>query len=545
VTNRLALTMFGAASTATALLGTLVPGVAAHADETSFRLVSDFLNTSDPFAIACNDPSRAFVGTCLYTSSDTGNPADMTNGNPYPMVNTLLFTLPQGEDPSVQSNWTYQGVVFSENQITLPVGFVPQNSNHLWAPTVAFNREFGGWVLYVPDVSNDSPWGQSHTSEIAVAESSSPFGPFTYMGTAISPGPGLYASDPAVLRATDGSQWMAYADGDFSTCGGISMGQLDPTMLGFSSVPQPVEIVGIDALGNCGGTGRPYLEGPQIYDTRVSFPGTDVPGPFLMVVAAKPDHIPTECGFPQPNSANEVLAYATSVSPQGPYQYQGLLMCGSATEWTNQGSLLMMPDRTARNRLVLFYHDGPSANPSPDRKVHAECLFYGSGQISMVTRSQDWTNLGFSSPTFSSCMANPNGADDSAVGLTFESAFGGTANPPHNYVTAENNGTAPLVDNRFGIGPWEIFHLNLANSGESVDIQSTTNNQWVVPQFDGHLIASSNFPSGQFATGIWSGRGCTSLTTASGAAVKLDPANPNLLIAQGSPGGTLTCILHM
>jgi hypothetical protein len=306
-------------------------------------------------------------------------------------------------------------------------------------------------------------------------------------------------------------------------------------------------------LGNCGETGRPYLEGPQIYQTS-SFGVADIPGPYLLVVAAKPDNPPAECtGYPQPDKPNEVLAYATATSPQGPYTYQGILMCGSSTEWTNQGSLLMMPDQTGTNRLVLFYHDGPDRNMvgSPERKVHAECLFYGSGNIAMVTRSESWTDLGFSSPTFSSCMANANYSDDSTVGLMFSGAWGPFA-PPQHYVTAENQGASDLVFNRPTIGPWERFHLNVVSSGQSnenVDIQSLANGEWVTTQIDGHLLANSvTLPSSpQFSTdgSIWNGRGCTHLVAyANNGALGLD--NSGLVLAQGSVGSTpVICTLHM
>jgi hypothetical protein len=270
-----------------------------------------------------------------------------------------------------------------------------------------------------------------------------------------------------------------------------------------------------------------------------------------MVVAAKPDNTPTECtGIPQPNQPNEVLAYATANSPQGPYTYQGLLMCGSATEWTNQGSLLLMPDRTGNLRLVLFYHDGPSRQQfgSPDRKVHAECLFYGAGNIGLATRSQDWTNLGFSSPTFSSCMANANLADNE-VGLTFESTRGGVLAPPHQYVTAENAGNADLVYNRFAIGPWELFREKLTNNGPnnpgSLDLESMANNKWVVTTLDGHLLASAEFQTSQFNDGSFTGRGCATLTV-NNAGVTTDGSSANLLVVGGSPqSAPLVCIMHM
>lgn len=533
--NRSALTLFGAI---TAALISPVPSASAYADETAFHLVSDTINTSDPFAIACSDPASGFVGTCLYTSSDIGQASAGTNGNPYPMSQTRLFTLPQGADPSVQSNWQNRGVVFSENQLP----FVPANSNHLWAPTVAYSAVFGEWILYVPDVTIDTPAGQSTSSTIAIASSSSPFGPFQFSGLTINvPG---YASDPAVLQATDGSQWMAYANGDFSNCGGISIAGLSGNMVDTTVTPQQVQIFGIGALGDCGGLGRPYLEGPQIYDTR-SWNNPDIPGPYLMIVAAKPDHTPTECGgIPQPNSQNEVIAWATASQPQGPYTYDGLLMCGSSTEWTNQASLLMMPDKTGVNRLVMFYHDGPGGQPN--RKVHAECLFYGGG-LGMATRSESWTDIGFSSPTFSSCMKNVNDVDDTTMALTIAGLS------PQRYVTAENAGAGNLVFNRYAIGPWELFHLNTYNNNQDFGLQSMTNGLWVQAMSSGYLKANSplelpsrNNPGTAFVStnGPWAGRGCTQFKSlSSGENVQLDSTATSLFdLGTGAP---YFCVMHL
>jgi hypothetical protein len=548
--RRLALAVFGVAATATTILTSLVPATVARADETADRLVSDFINTSDPYAIACSDPASGFVGTCLYTSSDVGTPVSSSNGNPYPMAQTRLFTLPQGADPSVQSHWTSRGVVFDESQITIPNGgFVPPGADHLWAPTVT-QDQYGDWLMYVPDVADDTPAGQDTSSEVAIAMASSPFGPFVYTGDQVPIS--TYASDPDVFQTADGGQFMAYADGDFNNCGGVSMVGLSTDMVDITTSPQQVQIEGIGLLGNCQGKGRPYLEGPQIYDTRF-WGNPEITGPYLMVVAAKPDHVPTECaGIPEPNTNNEVLAYATATDPAGPYVYQGILMCGSKTEWTDQGSLLPMPDKTGTYRLVMFYHDGPAGQPN--RMVHAECLYYGpSDMIGLATRSQDWTNIGFSTPTFSSCMANSNHVNDSTVALTLIGRDFITN--PRKYVTAESGGGADLVYNRYAIGNWEQFHIAMYNNNQSFGFQSRANGRWVSTLTDGHLLANAanEMPTqGNPATGFnvlpgtsWSGIGscATFFSATTNDRVGLDV--PGLLYAFPPVGSLSFCPLHL
>ena len=127
-----------------------------------------------------------------------------------------------------------------------------------------------------------------------------------------------------------------------------------------------------------------------------------MPGPFLLVFAAKPTSTPSGCAanLGQPNSANEVIAYATATSVTGPYTYKGILMCGSSTEWTNQATL--MPLRTLFGNdtaIAMYYHDGPAGNHN--RKVHAQCLPFGGGNFVATMRPVTAAQQ----PSFSSCMA--------------------------------------------------------------------------------------------------------------------------------------------
>lgn len=63
------------------------------------------------------------------------------------------------------------------------------------------------------------------------------------------------------------------------------------------------QINGVGVLGNCGGTGRPYLEGLSLHGFPFATGLTGVPGLYTLVFAAKPDHVPTECvNYGQPNT---------------------------------------------------------------------------------------------------------------------------------------------------------------------------------------------------------------------------------------------------
>jgi hypothetical protein len=139
---------------------------------------------------------------------------------------------------------------------------------------------------------------------------------------------------------------------------------------------QLISINGVNALGTagstCGATGQPYLEGPSLY--RTDSWGTGVPGPYLLEFAAKPTSRPSACAanLGEPNTANEVIAYATAQSPTGPYTYKGILMCGSSSEWTDQATLmpLQLTDfwGNTHQAIAMYYHDGPGGNEVLDSK---------------------------------------------------------------------------------------------------------------------------------------------------------------------------------
>jgi hypothetical protein len=352
-------------------------------------------NASDPDMVQCS--FQGVNGYCMYTSQDLNQ-----SGN-YPMSNTLGFFSTDGY------SWTAEGTVLSE-QAYIDQGWVPANAKHLWAPD-AYQGVDGNWYLFVPDVTDVN---QQHSSSfIGVSRSTNgPFGPFTPIARITNPMTdpahnnqawnGGYASDPDVLSVPvrGGGRWMVFANGDTSStnCGTLSIAALDDSMTSISN-SQLITINGASALGTCGSTGQPYEEGASLYYSAQW--GPEVPGPFLLVFAAKPTSTPSGCAanLGQPNSANEVIAYATASSVTGPYTYKGILMCGSSTEWTNQATL--MPLRTLFGNdtaIAMYYHDGPAGNHN--RKVHAQCLPFGGGNFVATMRPVTAAQQ----PSFSSCM---------------------------------------------------------------------------------------------------------------------------------------------
>ena len=461
-------------------------GPAASADTTGGYLVSNTQNASDPDVVPCN--SDLGQGMCLYSSTDMSSGA--LPGNGYPMSQTHAFFLPSGADPSVQGNWQDKGVVFGEDQITTnkPGGLVPSGANHLWAPDVSFAGD-GQFTLLVPDVTDTSVVGMHTKSEIFVAKAANPYGAkFAYTGAALNIN--HYASDPNVIQTMDGSRHLVYANGDGDTCGDLNYAELDPTETGVSgdrhldfATNTPGAAAMRADLGTCrysgtdksaahpknGDAGHAYLEGPTIYWTPQLGGMPGLPGPFILEFAAKPDHVPAQCAaFGQPNTANEVIAYATANDVGGPYDYQGILMCGSPStnndrgEWTNQASLAKVTDITGSPRLALVYHDGPNLPGSfHARKAHAECLYYGNGHFAMVTRNN---NNNFQSK----CI-------DYGVGLDGRVALRSQATGK---IVSSNNGTSSMFADRSAVGPWEKLVL-LDEGGGFLNIRADVNDKYV------------------------------------------------------------------
>ncbi len=426
-------------------------------------------NASDPDVEPCTYNGQ--TGYCLYASHDRNEaPIDCdSNGNNcqnyYPMTETLGYFSTDGR------SWTAEG---NRNNVTAGIfnesayvskGWTPSGAKHLWAPNV--ENVGGTYYLLDPDVSS---LADEHTSSfIGVSTSSSPFGPFTPQSR-ISGDPsvhGGYASDPDLVKGGDGREYLVYANGDVSNCGGLSIGYVNsPNFTGFhTGWPQTLTINGVGVLGNCGGTGHPYMEGPSLYYTP-NWEMAHVPGPYLLEFAAKPDSTPAGCnGHGEPSTSNSVIAYATANSPGGPYTYQGILMCGSSTEWTDQASIIPMADQYGAKELVLVYHDGPAPSTGRNRTVHAEALMYGGGKLAGALRS------GGSSYSQGGAYQNLLARDTGVFALMSEDS----SPVPDQVVTTNLSAGAVLSAGRIAVGPWEGFSLPIPYIGE-YDIDTLIDN---------------------------------------------------------------------
>jgi hypothetical protein len=469
--RRLVIVGLTATAVATATAAVVLSSPIASAD-VSGPTFATATNASDPHVIKCNNPDNNNVaGYCLYTSQDMGQQFVLPSGclpsscdNYYPMVQTRVYFSQTGYD----TTWEYKGIAWEESKMdTAHGGFVPPDSRHLWAPSAV--KVGSTYYLYVPDVSDNSTWGVSHTSRIAVLSSSNPFRDFTYLGTL--PYDSGYMSDPDVVVVNNGGvtqRLVIWADGDFSTCGGFKWARLNSDMKTFATSPQPITISGIGVLGNCGGTGRPYVEGGSLY--KWSYDGLST---FTLIFAAKPTSVPTDCNSTNApagtaQTANSVIAWASANGPTDNqpwnWSYKSIIICGSTTEWTNQATLTT----TSNGRGIIIYHDGP-APPNRARKVHAECLFTGGGYIAGVYRQPLNATNGFNTCT---TVAGNN----EYVALR-ASDWQATGAPP---IISANNGSGELWAKRYAVGPWERFKFELVSGTTSTYvIRSIHNGKYV------------------------------------------------------------------
>lgn len=421
-----------AAASALAFLANGLIGSAAGADTPAGSWSVSANTSSDPFVTYCyiKQPDNSVAtDLCMYTSQDmtTGN----YQGNDYPMSATHLYVLSQGSHPN--GTWTDQGPVLNESTYTWAgTRTGNQPANHLWAPTMALGGYNGGlgYYLYAPDVTDAGVDGVHKTSQIGVSVASDPRGPFNYQKRITFNGSNLtgYMSDPAVMQTmgfdtrtppNGASRWLAWADGDFYTCGGLSVAQLDESdMSSLVTAPAQISITNLPAgLNSCtrqlppgvaqgtagysGTVNHAYMEGPELYFMNVTgaAPFGDT---FMLTFAIKPNSNPTGC-----SSTNEALAYATGNDPRGPFTYRGIIMCGSSTAWTNQGSIYGFWGSNGA-RFMLFYHDSNTSTFPENRRVHAECLNISSTGITTANRTT----------TFDSCLGSDWSLWTSAIPFT-------------------------------------------------------------------------------------------------------------------------------
>ncbi|MBO6029836.1 MAG: family 43 glycosylhydrolase, partial [Bacteroidales bacterium] len=211
-------------------------------------------------------------------------------------------------------NWTDHGVILDQKNVPWgnPEGY------SMWAPDCV--EKDGKYYFYFP---NASKVGRGFAVGVAVADR--PEGPYIPEPEPIE---GINGIDPCVLQASDGNAYIFWGNGRCA--------KLDPSMKKLADDNpkttmkwgnREMEMVGVNCLQ---GLPSRQAEGPFAFEKDGNFYLT----------------------YPYVKENTEVLAYAMSKNPMGPYEYTGIIMERSQNEcWTNHHSIV-----NYKGQWYLFYH---------------------------------------------------------------------------------------------------------------------------------------------------------------------------------------------
>ena len=211
-------------------------------------------------------------------------------------------------------HWTDHGVILDQKDVPWgnPEGY------SMWAPDCV--EKDGKYYFYFP---NASKAGRGFAVGVAVADS--PAGPFIPEPEPIA---GINGIDPCVLQASDGNAYIFWGNGRCA--------KLKPNMKELADDNpkttvkwgnREMEMVGVNCLE---GLPNRQAEGPFAFEYNGNFYLT----------------------YPYVQENTEVLGYAMSKNPMGPYEYKGIIMARSQNEcWTNHHSFVEY-----KGQWYLFYH---------------------------------------------------------------------------------------------------------------------------------------------------------------------------------------------
>ena len=236
------------------------------------------------------------------------------------------------------TDWTDHGVIVTQNKVP----WVRKDSYSMWAPDCVERN--GKYYFYFPSAPAAGRGGFA----VGVAVADSPEGPFISEPEPIK---GINGIDPCVLQASDGNAYIFWGNGRCA--------KLKPNMkeLADDNPKETVkwgnremEMVGVSCLKDLPSR---QAEGPFAFEAN---------GWYYLT-------------YPYVRENTEVLGYAMSKNPMGPYEYKGLIMAEHANGcWTNHHSIV-----NYKGQWYLFYHQN-FFSPSDDkrRSVQIEKLYFNA-----------------------------------------------------------------------------------------------------------------------------------------------------------------------
>ena len=313
------------------LLSTVVLCLAASAVQAQNPIIRDQF-TADPTARVFNNK------VYLYPSHDIVPPVGQRQ-DWFCMEDYHVFSSENLTD------WTDHGVIVTQNKVP----WVRPDSYSMWAPDCVERN--GKYYFYFPSAPKD---GRGFGIGVAVADR--PEGPFICEPEPIK---GISGIDPCVLQVSDGNAYIFWGAGRCA--------KLKPNMKELAD-DTPKEKV---KFGN-----REF----EMYGVNClkDLPNRQAEGPFAFEYNGN-----YYLTYPYVRENTEVLGYAMSKNPMGPYE--GLIMPEHENGcWTNHHSII-----NYKGQWYLFYHQN-AFSPRDDkrRSVQIDKLFFNpDGTIKEVKKT--------------------------------------------------------------------------------------------------------------------------------------------------------------
>ena len=315
------------------LLSTVVLCLAATAANAQNPIIRDQF-TADPTARVYNNK------VYLYPSHDIVPPAGQRQ-DWFCMEDYHVFSSENLTD------WTDHGVIVTQNKVP----WVRPDSYSMWAPDCIERN--GKYYFYFPSAPKD---GRGFGVGVAIADR--PEGPFICEPEPIK---GINGIDPCVLQASDGNAYIFWGAGRCA--------KLKPNMkeLADDTPKEKVkwgnrefEMLGVNCLKDLPNR---QAEGPFAFEAN---------GWYYLT-------------YPYVRENTEVLGYAMSKNPMGPYEYKGLIMSEQPNGcWTNHHSIV-----NYKGQWYLFYHHN-YFSPRDDKRRSAcieKLYFNADGTIQEVKQT--------------------------------------------------------------------------------------------------------------------------------------------------------------
>ena len=224
------------------------------------------------------------------------------------------------------TDWTDHGMIVTQNKVP----WVRPNSYSMWAPDCVERN--GKYYFYFPSAPKEGRGGFG----VGVAIADSPEGPFIPEPEPIK---GVNGIDPCVLLASDGNAYIFWGNG---RCAKLkdNMKELadDNPKEKVKFREREFEMTGVNCLKDLPNR---QAEGPFAFEAN---------GWYYLT-------------YPYVRENTEVLGYAMSKNPMGPYEYKGLIMAEHPNGcWTNHHSIV-----NYKGQWYLFYHSN-FFSPGDDKR---------------------------------------------------------------------------------------------------------------------------------------------------------------------------------